>query len=172
MFGMVAGPMKRTLIAVLAMASACTGPPSPGPVTPLAFRAIREGENATPCVEPPDFIVAFEEDTWIDAFDLQSSCIPGEIMLPRVDFRSRFGVAAWWARTACLGADVRTEVVEVQDGVIRVRASTSDPPGEACANATANLESFLSIPRPDPTIDLEAIEFILDGETLQRLQVE
>jgi len=171
MFAMVAAPMKRTLIVALAMISACTSPPPAGPVTPLAFRAIREGENAIPCVEPPDFIVAFEEGTWIDAFDLQSSCIPGQIMLPRVNFRTRFAVAAWWTRSACLGGGVATEAVELQDGVIRVRATTTEPLGQACMAATSSLESFLNVPRPDPTITLEAVEFVLDGETVQRLEV-
>ena len=143
---------------------ACTSEPPP-PSVPLDFTVIQEGQNASFCVEGPEFIVALDEEEWIDAFDLQTSCLEdGDIRLPDVDFRRRMGVAVWWRVEGCLGFDVTTRQVLLRgEDVIVSALSTGPGDDQACATALGSLESFLSVERR-PTY--ERVIFQLDGEEI------
>lgn len=164
--------MRRalTVAAVLAALTACTGEPPP-PSIPLEFTVIQEGQNTDACVEGPDFLVALDEDEWIDAFVLQSSCVEErDVRLPDVDFTRRMGVAVWWRLETCRGVDVTTRQVLLRAGDVIVSALT-DGPGEdgPCLTTQSGLESFLTVERR-PTF--ERVVFLLDGQEIGTVALE
>ena len=156
--------MLRALITLAVALAACTSEPPP-PSLPLEFDVIQEGQNGEFCVEGPEFIVALDEGDWIDAFDLQTSCLEdGDIRLPDVDFTRRMGVAVWWKVETCRGFDVTTRQVLSRGNDVIVSALTDAPAeDEPCVTALGGLESFLSLERR-PTF--ERVLFLLDGQEI------
>lgn len=139
---------------------------------PIEYRIVEERQNALSCVEGPDFFIARTEEEWIDAIDMETSCQPesGEIELPRVDFDTEIGVAAWWRTEGCLGWMVKTGKIERNGAEIVVQATATGPgAGVACATARGTLESFLALERSARFSGTEPVRFVLDGETVVRV---
>jgi hypothetical protein len=159
--------MKRVLVLLVLVACSkpSTAPPTLALDGPISFRRLSEKENPRFCRESPDFAVARTEEDWIDVFDVQTECQEGsaEIKLPRVDFDTEVAIAAWWERVGCIGFGVRTATVERKGSDIVISA-TKKQPGDLCATAIGQLESFLAFERSDRFSGDERIVFMLDGK--------
>ena len=169
--------MRRLLVPALIMLTACSSgdepslsQPSPTP-TDLQFRVISEEQNATFCVEGPEFAVAATEDEWVDIYSRQSDCQPGgDFSLPNARFthpsRPEVVLAAWWKVEGCLGYDVETQSVQRVGPEVVVRATSTGPgEGQACATALGSLESFLAVPE-DALDGAAVVRFFLNDEQL------
>jgi hypothetical protein len=165
--------LRAALLVMLALV-ACTGGepvavPSPS-AQAVPFRAISEAQNATFCVEGPEFAVAHDDDEWIDIYSRQADCRPsGDVSLPRVRFdhpsQAEVVLAAWWKVEGCLGFDVRTTSVERNGDAVVVTAVSSGPEeGQACATALGGLESFLAVREEAGFAGARTVRFVLDGE--------
>ena len=161
--------MTRRAFFLLVALGACNGGGSiPAAGGPVAFRVLHEGPNASFCVEGPDFVVAADEDAWVDAFDMHTECRPeADFVLPEVDFGAEVGVVAWWAVVGCLGYTVRTVSIERRSTEVVVSGvSTGPSPGHACAAARAGLESLLALKRSSLYDGTQPVRFVLDGKTV------
>ncbi|MFN2613945.1 MAG: hypothetical protein ABR552_03900 [Actinomycetota bacterium] len=162
--------MKRALVVIALVASACSSAPKaaePGPLDgPVGFRVLSEKENPSPCNDAPDVSVAKTDAGWIDVFDQQTSCTNQDtIDLPDIDFASEVGVAVWWKKVGCLGFVLHTDSIERAGNTIDVRAHSTGPSG-VCAQAIGQLESFLAVQLSVRFTGAEPIRFILDGTTI------
>ena len=156
--------MRKAIVAsVLVLMSACGDDailPFGGPVD-VGFRRISERQNASLCVQGPEFALALSAAQWQDVWDRQNDCQPGAAdALPPL-LASEAGLAAWWKVEGCLGHTVRTTRITVKGTVITVEAESVPPPAEFCAAAIGGLESFLAL-------DIQAVRraerlvFVLD----------
>jgi hypothetical protein len=166
--------MRPHLLCLLVLV-ACGGGEDPGLVGPsptpveVSFRVLSEGQNATFCVEGPEFAVAMSDEEWIEIYSRQSDCQEsGESSLPQVRFddpdEPEWALAAWWRVEGCLGYGVETRSVMREGATVTVSA-TSSSPGGACATAVGGLESFLAVPA-SAMEGSSQIRFVLDGEQL------
>jgi len=160
--------MKRCVLALGVLLSACSG----GPKTPVvhgdvAFRVISEKQNATSCVDAPDFELATKEDQWIDVFDRETECQPQrDVQLPDVDFAREAGLAIWWKVESCLGFTIHTDSIQRVGSVVVVNGTATGPSPGACATAQGTLESFIVLERSDLFDGREPVRFVLNGTTI------
>jgi hypothetical protein len=160
--------MKRCAIVLALLAGACSsGPKTPSIRGDIAFRVISEKQNATSCVDAPDFELATKEDEWIDVYDRETQCQPErDVQLPDVDFAREAGLAVWWKTESCLGFTIHTDSVQRIGTRVVVNASATGPTPGACATAQGTLESFIVLERSDLFDGREPIRFVLNGTTV------
>lgn len=155
------------MVAAIAATSsvACSGSPKEvaDPVRgPLAYRVIKSGRNAHPCVQAPAFSVAPTEEEWIDVFDMQTECRPeADFELPNVRFTREVAVAAWWRPASCAAGTVTVQSVERDGAQIVVTARTAAV--EPCPADPGALESFIAVARSPLYDGTQPVRFVIDG---------
>ncbi|MGH2785016.1 MAG: hypothetical protein ACRDJ1_07125 [Actinomycetota bacterium] len=163
---------KAIVVSTLLLLIACGDDailPFGGPVD-VGFRRISERQNASLCVEGPQFALALSAAQWQAVWDRQNACQPGSTdALPPL-LATEAGLVAWWKVEGCLGHTIKTTRITVKGTVITVKAESATPPAEFCASAIGGLESFLAI-------DIQAVRraerlvFVLDGVEVGSLAV-